>query len=59
MMATKTEEKVDQGCDPKGTAFNREAGFPCRRCGTPVQPQFTGNTLVCYYCPTCDQEIEP
>jgi len=52
------QEKKDEGIDPKGTAFIRDAGFACRKCGTQVSPQWTGNVLVCFYCPGCSEEFE-
>jgi len=42
--------KVDEGCDPEGTAFNREAGIPCQVCPRIMRPKFMGNNLHSYEC---------
>lgn len=41
------------------TRYNRDAGFPCRRCGTPVTPVFQGNALISFYCPKCQEDFMP
>jgi len=59
-MTDKEEVKVTdkQFCDPKGTAFNREAGHLHELCGTPMKPLFMGNALYGHRCPKCNVEVE-
>ena len=59
MIEPAARKQEDQSRDPHGTAYNREAGFACRVCGTIVRPLYMGNALMGYRCPKCEHEIEP
>lgn len=50
-------EGDDHGCDPKGTAYMRDAGVMHERCGTIMQPLWVGNVLVGYHCSQCNEEV--
>jgi len=43
-------------CDPKGTAFSREIGQMCPKCGRMMTPIFMGNVLEGYRCGDCGYE---
>jgi len=45
--------------DRKETTYNRDVGFPCRKCGHQTTPLYMGNALAGYRCDCCNEEIEP
>ena len=40
------------------TTFDRQAGVPCPRCTTPMEPLLIGNAIYGYRCPKCAQEVD-
>ncbi|KKL56734.1 hypothetical protein LCGC14_2242470 [marine sediment metagenome] len=39
------------------TTFDRQAGAPCPRCATSMEPLLIGNAIYGYRCPKCAEEV--
>ncbi len=47
----------DNNNEKRETRYDRDAGFPCRKCGYTTVPIYQGNALIGFYCDNCKEDF--